>query len=99
MKIRNLYVHETAIRCSTLSQLTHIYLVSVYDISIYWYSEYTGWEKILKYSYSHSISCTVKSFCDFINKLIEIFQWIMKSMIPFVANAVFICWFAINCLV
>ena len=42
---------------------------------------------------------TVKSFCESTNKLIEIFQWIMIIMIPFVANAAFICWFAMNCLV
>ena len=42
---------------------------------------------------------TVKFFCEFINTLIKIFQWNMVSMIPFVANNVFICWFAMNCLV
>ena len=42
---------------------------------------------------------TVNSFCEFISKLIEIFHWIMMSIIPFVANVVFICWFAMNCLV
>ena len=42
---------------------------------------------------------TVKSFCEFINKLITIFQWITVSMIPFVANIVYICWFAMNCFV
>ena len=30
---------------------------------------------------------TVTCFCELMNKLIEIFQWIMVSMIPFVANA------------
>ena len=34
---------------------------------------------------------TVKSFCDFINKLIEILQLIMMSIIPFVAKNAFIC--------
>ena len=38
-------------------------------------------------------------FWEFINKLIEIFQWIMVSMMPFVAITAFICWFAMNCLV
>ena len=42
---------------------------------------------------------TVKIFKEIINKLIEILQWIMVSMTPFVANAVFICQFAMNCLV
>ena len=42
---------------------------------------------------------TVKSFCEFVNKLIEILQWSVVSMIQFVENAVFICWFAKNCLV
>ena len=37
------------------------------------------------------IKKTVKSFCEFTNKLVEIFQWIMLNDIPFVANAVFIC--------
>ena len=40
----------------------------------------------------------VKNFRDFINKLIEIFHLIIVSMIPFVANAVFSCCFAIKCL-
>ena len=40
-----------------------------------------------------------QSFWEFINKLIEIFQLIMVGMIPFVANAIFICSFAMNCLV
>ena len=42
---------------------------------------------------------TVKSFSEFINKLIDIFPWIMVSMIPFVANAASIYWFAMDCLV
>ena len=42
---------------------------------------------------------TVNSFCEFTNKLIEILQWIVVSMIPFVANTVFIYWFAMNCLI
>ena len=41
---------------------------------------------------------TVKSFCEIINELIEFFQWNMVSMMPFVSNAAFICWFEMNCL-
>ena len=33
---------------------------------------------------------TVKGFGEFTNKLIELFQWIMISMISFVENAAFI---------
>ena len=40
---------------------------------------------------------TVKSFWEFINELIEIFQWIMVSMIPFVTIPAFIRWFTMNC--
>ena len=45
------------------------------------------------------INNTVKSFWEFMNKLIEVFQWIMVSMISFISNTAFICWFAMNCLV
>ena len=38
---------------------------------------------------------TEKSLSKSITKLIDIFQRIMISMIQFVANAVFICWFTI----
>ena len=34
---------------------------------------------------------TVKCFWEFINKLVVILQWILVSMIPFVANDAFIC--------
>ena len=49
---------------------------------------------IIKYFLKYN----VKRFYEFINKLIEILQLIMISMISYVANAVFICWFAMNCL-
>ena len=45
------------------------------------------------------IKITLYFFWKFTNKLIDIFQCIMVSMIPFIANSVFICLFAMNLLV
>ena len=42
------------------------------------------------------VGVNLLSFSDFINKLIEVFQLIMLSMILFVANATFVCWIAMN---
>ena len=41
----------------------------------------------------------IKTFWDFFNKFIDIFQWILVSIIPYVANPYFIYWSAMNCLV
>ena len=73
------------------------YCISFRNITFYILIKIEFFYQILHNLYT--IDYTVKSFCKFINKLIEIFQWIMAIMIQFVANGVFNCWFAINCLV
>ena len=98
-----IYFVKMNITMSKTDSFMRTILIIIIISQVFYHTDFVLMKKIMRFYlallvFSYFYNCTVKSFRAFINKLIEFFQWIIVSMIPFIANAVFICWFAIFCI-